>query len=43
MAKENPTRSDYDPTEYWYDKNTDTLYSTTEEGKSYDGNGEERD
>jgi len=35
----NPTRYDYDPDEYYYDEDTDTLHSYDEHGTDYDGDG----
>ncbi len=36
MAKENPTRNDYDSDEYWYDADSDMLHSINDEGKCMD-------
>ena len=34
-----PNRTDYDSDEYYYDEETDTLYSYDEHGTNYDGDG----
>lgn len=35
----NPNRSDYDPDDFYYDEENDTLHSYDEHGTDYDGNG----